>query len=82
MLDAKIVEIFGEVPPGLDLQEQTTSRDNAVVIAMTAVATVAIAGRIWARRIQGTGFYIDDWLMFLALVSIALQSFRNERRLS
>ena len=39
---------------------------------LLAIATVAVGLRIWARRISKLSFGIDDWLIFVALVSSTL----------
>lgn len=67
-VDAGIVAIFGEPPIGIDLAEQTTSRDNTIVVCLCVLALVSFAGRIWARRIKGAPLWLDDWLVLVSLV--------------
>lgn len=67
-LDAAITAVFGEPPAGLDLTDNTTSRDDATVITMAILAVLAVAGRMWARHIKAAPLWVDDWLIFVALV--------------
>ncbi|KAF1351915.1 hypothetical protein BDV97DRAFT_135102 [Delphinella strobiligena] len=66
-LDAAITAVFGEPPAGLDLTDNTTSRDDATVITMAILAVLAVAGRMWARHIKAAPLWVDDWLIFVAL---------------
>ncbi|KAL4863635.1 hypothetical protein BDV12DRAFT_25488 [Aspergillus spectabilis] len=60
---------FGEPPPGLDLSESHTARNNAVTISLTVLATVAVALRMIARvKVQQVKFAADDWFIVAALV--------------
>ncbi len=54
---------FGDPPPGIDLYDSHTARNNAVTISMTALATVArgvALGRI--------GLEAGEWFIVAALV--------------
>ncbi|KAL4808130.1 hypothetical protein BDV18DRAFT_158246 [Aspergillus unguis] len=60
---------FGEPPAGLDLSESRTARNNAITIALTAMATVAVGMRLFARtRVQKIRLEADDWLIVASLV--------------
>ncbi|KAK2765873.1 hypothetical protein FQN53_006771 [Emmonsiellopsis sp. PD_33] len=61
---------FGPPPPGLDLTENHTPSNNAIVIAMFVLATVSVVLRFIARtRVQNVQLKADDWLIAAALVS-------------
>ncbi|KAL4963048.1 putative integral membrane protein Pth11-like [Aspergillus stella-maris] len=60
---------FGDPPPGIDLSESHTARNNAVTIALTVLATVAVILRMTTRaRIQKIRFEMDDWFIVASLV--------------
>lgn len=67
--DPAIVAIFGPAPAGMDLSENRSPNDNAIVIVCVSVAVVALALRLWARQVQKSGLETDDFMMFPALVS-------------
>ena len=41
----------------------------AVISIFTSLATLAVAGRFYARALKGLAFGIDDWMTLVALVS-------------
>ncbi|KAL4914977.1 hypothetical protein BDW62DRAFT_133980 [Aspergillus aurantiobrunneus] len=60
---------FGEPPPGIDLSESHTARNNAVTIALTVLATVAVVLRMIVRAwVQKIPFEMDDWFIVASLV--------------
>ncbi|KAL4880542.1 integral membrane protein Pth11-like protein [Aspergillus karnatakaensis] len=60
---------FGEPPPGIDLSESHTARNNAITIALTVLATVAVALRMIARvKVQQVKFAADDWFIVASLI--------------
>ncbi|KAK2805858.1 hypothetical protein FQN51_008632 [Onygenales sp. PD_10] len=64
---------FGPPPPGLDLTENHTPSNNAIVIAMFVLATVSVVLRFIARtRVQNVQLKADDWLIAAALVRAGL----------
>jgi hypothetical protein len=61
--------LFGEPPLGIDLTENYTPRNNAVVITVYILAALAVGLRIIARtRAQNARIPADDWLIVAALV--------------
>ena len=70
---ATITDVFGPPPPGIDLSENRTPKNNAVMIAMYVLASVAIILRFISRmRVQRVPVEIDDWVIAACLVSIGL----------
>ncbi|KAL4923135.1 putative integral membrane protein Pth11-like [Aspergillus undulatus] len=60
---------FGDPPPGVDLSESHTARNNAITIALTVLATVAVILRMVARvKVQQVRFGMDDWFIVASLV--------------
>ncbi|KAF6838787.1 pth11-like integral membrane protein [Colletotrichum plurivorum] len=65
-----IVQAFGPPPDGLDITESSVAENNAAVIILAALATVAVALRLYARFLQGHGLHPDDWTIILSLLLI------------
>lgn len=60
---------FGDPPPGIDLYDSHTARNNAVTISLTVLATVAVVLRLVARaKVQKIRLEADDWFIVAALV--------------
>ncbi|KAL2817986.1 hypothetical protein BDW59DRAFT_165692 [Aspergillus cavernicola] len=60
---------FGDPPSGLDLSESHTARNNAITIALTVLATVAVALRMITRvKVQKINFAADDWFIVASLI--------------
>ncbi|GAQ45190.1 hypothetical protein AtubIFM55763_006651 [Aspergillus tubingensis] len=61
---------FGEPPKGLNLEEDSTGRNDAVVVCMYALAFVTIGFRLFSRiKVQQASIGLDDWLIVGALLS-------------
>lgn len=68
---------FGEPPKGLNLEEDSTGRNDAVVVCMYALAFVTIGFRLFSRiKVQQANIGLDDWLIIGALVCCT-SSFEN-----
>lgn len=68
---ATIEDVFGPPPPGIDLSENKTPQNNAVMIAMYVIAVVAVVLRFISRtKVQKTFLGMDDWVTAACLVSI------------
>lgn len=64
---------FGEPPKGLNLEEDSTGRNDAVVVCMYALAFVTIGFRLFSRiKVQQASIGLDDWLIVGALVCCTL----------
>lgn len=64
---------FGEPPKGLNLAENSTGRNDAVVVCMYTLAFVTIGFRLFSRiKIQQANIGLDDWLIVGALVCCIL----------
>ncbi|KAJ5114308.1 hypothetical protein NUU61_000067 [Penicillium alfredii] len=69
---ATVTNIFGPPPPGINLSDNKTPKNNGVVIAIFALAVVSIVLRFFARlRLQKARIEADDWLMAGSLVPLA-----------
>lgn len=55
----------------LDGAPYNTRQIQIIVVTSLLVflSTLAFALRLWARKIQGVGFYKDDWVIGVGLVS-------------
>lgn len=69
-VDPLIVAVFGPAPVGLDLSGDRRPGDNAAVIVLIAIATIAVALRIVVRFMQQSSFKADDYVIMLALVGL------------
>lgn len=67
--DPNIVAIFGPPPDGLDISESSVARNDAAVIVLAVLASVAVVLRLMARFLQGHSLRADDWTILLSLVS-------------
>jgi hypothetical protein len=63
-----VVDYFANPPPGLDLSESRTARNNAVGIILFVLSFVFVALRLYTRlRLKRERLGLDDYLMFLGL---------------
>lgn len=69
--NANIVELFGPPPDGLDVAESSVAQNNAAVIVLAVLASVAVALRMVARFLQGHNLKADDWAILFSLVSLS-----------
>ena len=60
---------FGPAPPGVDLSESQNGRMYGGVITLMVLGTLAVALRVYARSKTKLRFAVDDYLIFVALVS-------------
>jgi hypothetical protein len=58
-MDPSILAIFGQPPPSVDLSASTTAYCNSVVIALSALAVLAVAGRVWVENMCGVFKWLD-----------------------
>ncbi|KAF6821078.1 pth11-like integral membrane protein [Colletotrichum sojae] len=65
-----IVQAFGPPPDGLDITESSVAENNAAVIILAALATLAVALRLYTRFLQGHGLHPDDWTIILSLLLV------------
>jgi hypothetical protein len=68
-----IETVIGAAPAGIDLSDNVTKKDNAVVISLSCLAIIAVALRFYTRLKGGKPdlkkLTFDDWLVAVALVS-------------
>ncbi|KAJ5081747.1 hypothetical protein NUU61_010011 [Penicillium alfredii] len=63
--------VLGPPPPGTDLSDNRTPKDNAVVITVSVLAIIIVALRFFVRaRIQRSRLEIDDWLISATLIPL------------
>lgn len=67
-MDPLILAAFGDPPDNLDLAESRTRADNAAVIILILIASVAVALRLMARKFQSVGLKADDYIILVSLV--------------
>ncbi|KAK1448259.1 hypothetical protein CCUS01_11842 [Colletotrichum cuscutae] len=65
--DPNIIAIFGPPPDDLDISESSVARNNAAVIILAVLASVAVVLRLMARFLQGHSLKADDWTILLSL---------------
>lgn len=64
------VDYFANPPPGLDLSESRTSENNAIGIVLFVLSAIFVGLRLLTRlRYQQANLGLDDYLMFVGLVS-------------
>ncbi|KAG7050893.1 Pth11-like integral membrane protein [Colletotrichum scovillei] len=68
--DPNIIAIFGPPPDGLDISESSVVRNNATVIILAVLASVAVVLRLMARFLQGHSLKADDWTILLSLLLV------------
>ncbi|KAJ0327643.1 hypothetical protein COL5a_005612 [Colletotrichum fioriniae] len=68
--DPNIVAIFGPPPDGLDISESSVARNDAAVIVLAVLASVAVVLRLMARFLQGHSLRADDWTILLSLLLV------------
>lgn len=68
-VDANIVDLFGPLPEGIDLEENYADTTDMANIALIAIALLSVILRFGARAVQKAGFKADDYLVIVALVS-------------
>lgn len=74
-----VTTIFGPPPPGINLEDDRISQDNAVVASICVLAVITVISRFIVRiYVQGVRPEIDDWLigasviLLIALLSATL----------
>ncbi|KAK1462104.1 hypothetical protein CMEL01_14071 [Colletotrichum melonis] len=68
--DPNIIAIFGPPPDDLDISESSVARNNAAVIILAVLASVAVVLRLMARFLQGHSLKADDWTILLSLLLV------------
>lgn len=64
------MDYFSNPPPGMDLSEDRTRSNNAIGIVLFILSAIAVGLRVLSRtRYQHVNLALDDYLMFLGLVS-------------
>ncbi|KAJ5129257.1 uncharacterized protein N7515_005296 [Penicillium bovifimosum] len=59
-----ITDIFGPPPPGINLDDNRSSRDNSVVVTICILAVLTVVARFLVRKyVQGARLAADDWLI-------------------
>ena len=57
----------GPVSPVVYIQSKA-AQFYAAAITTYALAVIAVALRVWARRLMRARFWVDDWIIAVALV--------------
>lgn len=66
---SNIFKIFGSPPPGIDLHENQTPKNNAAVIATLIVAVVSVLLRFFTKfQIRTLKLEVDDLLIIGSIV--------------
>jgi hypothetical protein len=66
-----ITDIFGPPPPGINLDDNRSSRDNSVVVTICFLALFTVMARFVVRRyVQGARLEADDWLIGASLIPL------------
>lgn len=71
-LDQAVIAVFGPPPANVNLDDSQVAQDNAAVISLLAIATVAVILRFIARFSMKQPFKTDDCLIIVSLVSLFL----------
>lgn len=62
------------VPEGLDIHASRAPQLYAASTITYVFAVVAVALRLWCRKVLKSGYRLDDWLIIAALVSALRKS--------
>ncbi|KAJ0163096.1 hypothetical protein CTA2_3529 [Colletotrichum tanaceti] len=68
--NADVVLMFGPPPDGLDISESSVTRNNAAVIVLAVLASLAVVLRLMARSLQGQTLKADDWVIIASLLLV------------
>ncbi|KAG9705940.1 hypothetical protein KCU69_g4090, partial [Aureobasidium melanogenum] len=63
-----VTELYGNPPPGIDLQANQEVLDDSVVAVLATIATLAVAFRIIVKKRKRVGLDGDDWFILMALL--------------
>lgn len=74
--NADIVQMFGPPPDGLDISESSVVQNNAAVIVLAVLASLAVVLRLMARYLQGHNLKADDWAIIASLVRVLISHLR------
>ncbi|OGM51082.1 hypothetical protein ABOM_000376 [Aspergillus bombycis] len=69
-LDQAVIGVFGPPPPSVKLDDSRVTQDNAVVITLLGIATVAVVLRFVARFSMQQPLKTDDWLIIVSLLFV------------
>ncbi|KAF9638831.1 pth11-like integral membrane protein [Lasiodiplodia theobromae] len=69
-MDPLILVAFGDPPDNVDLAESRTRADNAAVIILILIASIAVALRLMARKFQHVGLKADDYIILASLIFV------------
>ena len=61
----------------MDTEETQQPSLYSATIATYLLASIAVSLRFWSRRLKGAGWWLDDWLVLVALVTILLSTSWN-----
>jgi hypothetical protein len=65
--------VFGPPPPGVNLEDDRTSQDNAVVATICVLSILTVLLRYFVRlHIQGARLEVDDCLVGASVVPLAV----------
>ena len=56
------------VPPGMNIHDNRQAELYSSSITTWVLAVLAVALRLWARRLMKSRYWLDDWFAILALV--------------
>ncbi|KAJ5466667.1 hypothetical protein N7539_009396 [Penicillium diatomitis] len=69
LLSTPIVAVLGPPPASVNLEDNRTWKDNAIVVAISAVAVLSVAVRFIVRfRSHNARPFMDEWLAAVSLV--------------
>ncbi|KAJ1709592.1 hypothetical protein NYO67_8278 [Aspergillus flavus] len=69
-LDQAVIAVFGPPPANVNLDDSQVAQDNAAVISLLAIATVAVILRFIARFSMKQPFKTDDCLIIVSLLFV------------
>ncbi|RYC57529.1 hypothetical protein CHU98_g8683 [Xylaria longipes] len=67
-VDPFVVAAFGPPPDGINLNEQTETRNDIITGIFLALAILSVSARWAARRLSGARLQADDYVIFASLV--------------
>ncbi|KAI0554400.1 hypothetical protein F4679DRAFT_525941 [Xylaria curta] len=67
-LDPFVIAAFGPPPPGINLNEETETRNDIITGVFLALAVISVLARWIARKLSGARLQADDYVIFVSLI--------------
>lgn len=79
-VDPFVITAFGPPPTGINLNDETETRNNVITGVFLALAALSVLARWVARKIRDAHLGADDYAIFVSLVCSMLATLNTARR--